>query len=253
MNYYKIYYSIIESRKRNKYVGYTECHHILPRCLGGSDDKDNLVNLSAKEHFICHLLLTKMYTVGTNEYYKMCHAFMMMLVSNKSQSRYITSKRYVSLKEGHSIRMSDLQRGIGNSQYGKKWITNYNLRENKSVDKNSVLEDGWVDGRIDWKTFDARESAKNEKIRLAEIKKLEISSRVKINKHKIHQDKLNEIDWDFMYELYQMYGFDIAKSLTNYDMTRAAMLMQFKKRVINYRPSQKTKRISEDKYVKEIG
>ena len=70
MNYYKIYYSIIESRKRNKYVGYTECHHILPRCLGGSDDKDNLVNLSAKEHFICHLLLTKMYTVGTNEYYK---------------------------------------------------------------------------------------------------------------------------------------------------------------------------------------
>lgn len=40
---------------------YTETHHIIPRCLGGDDSSDNLCVLTAKEHFICHYLLTKMY------------------------------------------------------------------------------------------------------------------------------------------------------------------------------------------------
>lgn len=38
---------------------YHERHHITPRCLGGSDDEDNLINLYAKEHFIAHKLLAR--------------------------------------------------------------------------------------------------------------------------------------------------------------------------------------------------
>ena len=57
---------------------YTEKHHIIPRSLGGSNDIDNLVRLTAKQHFICHKLLTKMFKIGTNEYYKMLNAFCMM-------------------------------------------------------------------------------------------------------------------------------------------------------------------------------
>lgn len=36
---------------------YHEVHHITPKCLGGSNEKDNLIDLFAEEHFIAHKLL----------------------------------------------------------------------------------------------------------------------------------------------------------------------------------------------------
>ena len=62
MNYEKIYNQIIERAKSRNLDGYSEKHHIIPKCMGGGNNKGNLVNLTAKEHFICHLLLTKMLT-----------------------------------------------------------------------------------------------------------------------------------------------------------------------------------------------
>ena len=61
MNYEKIYNQIIEKAKDRVLIDYKETHHIIPRCMGGVDEKDNLVDLTAREHFICHLLLTKIY------------------------------------------------------------------------------------------------------------------------------------------------------------------------------------------------
>lgn len=40
---------------------YTEIHHIVPKCIGGTNDKSNLIVLSAKEHIIAHILLSEMY------------------------------------------------------------------------------------------------------------------------------------------------------------------------------------------------
>lgn len=150
MNYKRIYESIIENRKNHSIFGYVEEHHIIPRCLGGTDDKDNLVKLTAKEHFICHLLLTKMYPKGTNEYYKMCHAFLMMLVNSKNHNgnRHISSRKYEVLKTAFAKQMSNLQSGKSNSQYGTMWIHNITLKECKKVSKDSILEEGWVKGRI---------------------------------------------------------------------------------------------------------
>ena len=150
MNYQKLYYSIIEKRKESIPSGYTEIHHIIPRCLGGTDDKDNLVKLSAKEHFMCHLLLTKMYEYGTIEYYKMCNAFLMMLVTSKDHqnNRYITSRKYEKLKVSFSERMSTLQSGKNNSQHGTMWIYNKELQQCKKVPKDSELESGWYKGRV---------------------------------------------------------------------------------------------------------
>jgi len=45
------YYNIINKSKNRLLTGYKEKHHILPRCLGGKDNKDNLVELTAREHF----------------------------------------------------------------------------------------------------------------------------------------------------------------------------------------------------------
>lgn len=147
MNYYKIYYKIINQRKIITPNGYTENHHIVPRCLGGTNDKENLVRLTAKEHFICHLLLTKMYPKGSLEYYKMCHAFMMMLVGSKNQQRFITSRNYETLKKEFSKRMSSLNKGSGNKQYGTMWIHNITLKECKKAPKDSIIENGWAKGR----------------------------------------------------------------------------------------------------------
>jgi|SaaInl8_200m_RNA_FD_contig_71_1070636_length_4768_multi_4_in_0_out_0_2 hypothetical protein len=60
MNYALTYDKIID-RARNRVVeGYTEKHHIIPTALGGEDIASNKVNLTAREHYIAHLLLYKM-------------------------------------------------------------------------------------------------------------------------------------------------------------------------------------------------
>lgn len=61
MNYQKHYNSLIEKAKNRILNGYSEKHHIIPKCLGGSNDKSNLVRLTPEEHYIAHLLLVKMY------------------------------------------------------------------------------------------------------------------------------------------------------------------------------------------------
>ena len=61
MKKYTKWYAQITERARNRILDtYTETHHIIPRSLGGTDDINNLVELTAREHFICHWLLTKM-------------------------------------------------------------------------------------------------------------------------------------------------------------------------------------------------
>lgn len=86
------YNSLICSAKNRSITGYTENHHIIPSSLGGTNDKDNLVRLTAREHFICHLLLTKM-TTG-NDKYKMCFAFHMLSnAKNIGDGRYIPTSR----------------------------------------------------------------------------------------------------------------------------------------------------------------
>lgn len=94
MNYLKIYNEIIENRKLNKYYGYTEMHHIIPRCMNGTDDKENLVALSAREHFICHLLLTKIYPKNTD----LVYAFNNMFMSSDNQERYLPSSHWYEYK-----------------------------------------------------------------------------------------------------------------------------------------------------------
>jgi hypothetical protein len=63
MNYQKHYENLINRAKNRIYTGheYVEKHHILPRCMGGTNDSNNLVNLLAREHFIAHQLLVRIY------------------------------------------------------------------------------------------------------------------------------------------------------------------------------------------------
>lgn len=147
MNYRKIYNDIIERRKYDIPNGYIERHHIIPRSLGGNDDSDNIVRLTAREHFICHYLLIKMQTPDTLEYYKMVNAFMLMKVQSTYQNRYINSRLYETLRKHHSKAMSLLLSGANNSAYNTHWIVNLETTEERRVSKHDTIPDGWVKGR----------------------------------------------------------------------------------------------------------
>ena len=150
MNYRRLYEKIIENRKQTPVDGYTEKHHIIPRSLGGSDNKENLVDLTAKEHFLCHYLLTKMYKKESLNWYKMNHAFTFMKTNSYTQNRYFNSRLYEALKENRSIVMSSVQSGTGNSQYGTMWISNIELKESKKIKKTDPIPKGWITGRNKW-------------------------------------------------------------------------------------------------------
>lgn len=71
--YTKTYFSLMDKRKEQPSQDtYTEKHHIIPTCMGGINVASNLVILSGREHYIAHLLLTKM--VQGNDRRKMAYA-----------------------------------------------------------------------------------------------------------------------------------------------------------------------------------
>lgn len=104
------YYSIISKAQQRTNEGYTEKHHIVPRTLGGTNIKSNIVALTAREHFVCHLLLTKMLT--GQERQKMVYALHMLSNAKNSnqQTRYTPSSKLYEYErkiftETHSDRM----------------------------------------------------------------------------------------------------------------------------------------------------
>jgi hypothetical protein len=113
--YTRIYYSIIDRAKSRTLPldTYTEKHHIIPKSLNGSDSSENLVILTAREHFICHWLLTKMTVTDSQQ--KMIFAFVLMLkCKTKTQKRYnnkITSRLYEKYKTLSSNIKKDLYKG----------------------------------------------------------------------------------------------------------------------------------------------
>ena len=109
--YSKLYYKITSNAKQRIIEGYTELHHIIPQSMGGSNDKENLVELTAREHFICHWLLVKM-TEGDDRS-KMLYALKGMKAENKHQQRYhtkITARVYETYRIEHSINHSKVMK-----------------------------------------------------------------------------------------------------------------------------------------------
>jgi len=130
MNYLKHYNDLIERAKNRKLDCYKEIHHIIPRCIGGTDEKENLVALTGREHFVAHILLVKIYPKD----YGLIKAVNMMCISSDNQSR-VHNRMYGWLRERFSeaisIQSSIHQKGEGNSQFGRVWV--YDLAQNVPV------------------------------------------------------------------------------------------------------------------------
>ena len=102
MNYKKLYFNIIRNRRNNPLSAseYCETHHIKPRSFGGFDTPNNLIRLSAREHFIVHFLLYKIYKHRyknifpkskreLERYKKMTFAFNIMMNAKSKLQRHL--------------------------------------------------------------------------------------------------------------------------------------------------------------------
>lgn len=164
------YYKIISHYQVTSVEGFTESHHIVPKCMGGNDERNNLVDLPPKAHFIAHYLLTKMYPDNK----KLKHAFAMMGVSNQHQDRKQTGKLYELSKKARShaltgvARSEETKKRISESKKGisTPYIGNTNAKGNKgntfnrSKDHQLKLTESrkWYDQK---RTSDMLEKAKH--------------------------------------------------------------------------------------------
>lgn len=101
MDYQKIYNQIIERAQTRQLEGYKEKHHIIPKCLGGSNEKENLVELTAREHFLCHILLCEIHPKES----KLKHALFLMAIGKqkiKEKTYIIGSRIYERLRQEYS-------------------------------------------------------------------------------------------------------------------------------------------------------
>lgn len=121
MNYNNLYIKIINNsidKKRSREDNiYYEKHHILPKCMGGKNNEDNLVLLTAKEHFISHLLLCRIYTTEN----KLWYALNLMSNNKKYKDNFISARLYSEIKE--KIDFSKINKGRVRSQETKLKIS----------------------------------------------------------------------------------------------------------------------------------
>lgn len=147
MNYKQIHDSIIDRAKTRvlpKEV-YTERHHIIPRCMNGSDDKSNLVDLTAKEHFIVHKLLA--YIHGGKLWYAIKCMMTLVHEENHERTYRFTAREYeearVNSAHTHSKRMS----GENNPQYGVERSEEHRLKLSLSAQGRFVGEENPFHGK----------------------------------------------------------------------------------------------------------
>lgn len=138
MNYKKIYDQIceraknqLENRRFKKKSGeYYEGHHIIPKCLGGAGwatqyNHENIVLLTAREHFLCHWLLHEMHP----ENYKLAKAFSMLCsVRDANQNRYVPSSRVI---EYAKIKSSILHSNYMKNEFWSKDMKSHMSRVHK--------------------------------------------------------------------------------------------------------------------------
>lgn len=96
---------------------YHERHHILPKCMEGSNDEENLIDLYAREHFIAHKLLA----LENPNNDKLIFAWNMMSVHIKSNSRYIlTPEEYEELRKAVAVAISNTNKGRKDTEEQRK-------------------------------------------------------------------------------------------------------------------------------------
>lgn len=139
---YKNFYELLIERAKNRILNcYKEKHHIIPKCLNGTNEESNLVYLTAKEHFICHRLLCLIYPNSSKLKYAL---WMMMNVKRKDQDRYKISVRiYKFLKEDCATNSSQNLKGKKRPQLVIDKLKGHKCSEET---KEKIKKNHWTKG-----------------------------------------------------------------------------------------------------------
>lgn len=144
MLYEEFIQDILDTRGRFNCVGYHEKHHILPRCCGGIDEEENLIDLYANEHFIAHKLLAE----ENKDNYKLLFAWSAMAFPNstyQSRENELTPEEYENLRIAVSIAMKEhptttpesskkmVETRKRNGSYEKPWCKGLNKENDDRV------------------------------------------------------------------------------------------------------------------------
>lgn len=154
MNYQFIYSSLIERARNRVLISYKESHHIIPKCMGGSNAPDNLVDLTPEEHYVAHQLLVKIYPTNPG----LSFAATSMSQSSKYLKR--NNKLFGWLRRRHAD-------NISKSQTGKVYFNN-GVKSIKLFPWEDV-PDGFVKGRHYSPTKGTKHSRNNGHFKNKEI------------------------------------------------------------------------------------
>jgi len=178
--YKKRYEKLMDFYKNWIAEGYVEVHHILPKCLGGGDEKENLVSMPPRAHYLAHYFLWKCYPDNP----KICHAFAMMGVNNPYQKRVMGSKLYECSRLARSHALKGKKRSEEtkmkmrkpkSDSHRQKLMGNTNAKGNKGligVKKSKEHMEKIVESR---KWYDEKRSREKEEKR-AKYRKLFLQS-----------------------------------------------------------------------------
>lgn len=167
MTYTDRYNAIIHYFQRHpvdKKKIYCETHHIVPRSCGGSDKKENLVNLPAAWHYRVHCYLPFVMQEQSNElgYRKMLYAWQRCMNSTEEKISLLKinpdSREYALLKESLRKEISERIKnfyqnnpniifGANNPVFNYHWWKNPNSLESKMIKEGNPVPEGWVKGK----------------------------------------------------------------------------------------------------------
>jgi hypothetical protein len=150
MNYLGIYESIIERARIRGWISssnlgrilgvpnvdfYVEIHHVIPKCIGGNNEKNNLVGLTPKEHFIAHYLLTKIYD---ND--KIIIAFNIMCGKTDGKS----ANDYGEQIKKYRLIQSEIGKKTFSDPEKRRLASERRIRQNKSPEFRNKLKQAFI-------------------------------------------------------------------------------------------------------------
>ena len=140
MNYKKIYYNLCNRSLTRTWQKFTyEKHHVLPKSLGGTNEKSNIAILTPREHALAHLLLIKFLT-GTDKA-KMVFALKGMIGYRNSKRNQLNSKQYDKLRKAYQQHSQTPEYSNWRSEITKSQWTE---ERKKSVSEKAKQQ--WING-----------------------------------------------------------------------------------------------------------